>query len=179
MEGVVSLLDAEHKHKVEAIWAALKESFGVSGVYITPFPHFSYHVAKKYDQAKLAASLQEFAAQTAPFKVIATGLAIFNGPSPILYIPVTRTLELSQLHAAMWPRLQQAGSGAVEYYSPPQWMPHITIGQSDITSQNLGPIIIWLNQQPLTWEIEINSIGTIFAKGTRQYLGLHYELSGG
>jgi hypothetical protein len=44
MHGVVSLLDAAHYQAVESLWAELA-ACGLRGVYVTPFPHFSYHVA--------------------------------------------------------------------------------------------------------------------------------------
>ncbi len=178
MQGIVSLLDEEHQHKVERIWAELSSSFGVRGVYITPFPHFSYHVAKQYDEQKLAAILALFAANTAPFSIRTSGLGIFTATNPILFIPIVRNLELSLLHTAICPEAESVAQGAVEYYNPAQWMPHITIGQSDITGDNLPAIVAWLNQQPLGWEIKISSIGTIYAKGSKQYLGPQYELTG-
>jgi hypothetical protein len=45
MHGVVSLLDAAHYQAVESLWAELAAACGLRGVYVTPFPHFSYHVA--------------------------------------------------------------------------------------------------------------------------------------
>ncbi len=42
MHGIVSLLDDQHYQLVEDLWAELKQEFAVEGVYITPYPHFSY-----------------------------------------------------------------------------------------------------------------------------------------
>ncbi len=61
MNGVVSLLDPEHSRMVEDVWAELDRTFGVRGVYITPYPHFSYQVAAAYDAARLETALAEFA----------------------------------------------------------------------------------------------------------------------
>ncbi len=178
MEGVISLLDEQHQHRVESIWAGLKAEFGVRGVYITPYPHFSYHVAKKYHAALLADALTQIAATNLPFRIRANGIGIFSGAAPVLYIPLVRDGELSRLHAEVWQSVGAAvAKGAIEHYSPVQWMPHITIGQSDITTDNLGPIVAWLNQQPLDWEVPITSIGTIYAKGSKQYLGAQFTFT--
>ena len=49
MHGIVSLLDEDHYRMVEDVWAGLDEALGLRGVYVTPYPHFSYHVADHYD----------------------------------------------------------------------------------------------------------------------------------
>jgi hypothetical protein len=46
MNAIVSLLDDFHYKKVEWIWAELKKRFHVEGIYITPYPHFSYQVSR-------------------------------------------------------------------------------------------------------------------------------------
>ncbi|PZN09218.1 MAG: hypothetical protein DIU69_08940 [Bacillota bacterium] len=45
MHAVVSLLDQSHYEKVEALWSELASRFGLRGIYRTPYPHFSCHVA--------------------------------------------------------------------------------------------------------------------------------------
>jgi hypothetical protein len=74
MHGVVSLLDDEHWRAVEALWAELRDRFGLRDVPVVPFPHFSYHVAADYDFDALEATLDRFAAATPPFRVRAGGL---------------------------------------------------------------------------------------------------------
>ena len=51
MQSVVTLLDDQHYARVEAIWEELCQKFGVRGMYVTAYPHFSYQVAEKYDEA--------------------------------------------------------------------------------------------------------------------------------
>ncbi len=104
MHGVVSLLDAQHYQAVESLWAELAATCGLRGVYVTPFPHFSYHVAAEYDLLALETVLRDFACRQAPFRVTATGLGIFTGVSPVVYIPVVRDPALTAFHQALWPR---------------------------------------------------------------------------
>jgi hypothetical protein len=42
MHGIVSLLDDRHYQLVENLWAELEREFSIRGVYVTPYPHFSY-----------------------------------------------------------------------------------------------------------------------------------------
>jgi hypothetical protein len=50
MEATVSLLDEEHYRLTVSLWSELESQFGLRGIHVTPFPHFSYHVAQEYDK---------------------------------------------------------------------------------------------------------------------------------
>ena len=138
MEGIVSLLDDKHYQLVEDIWTELVRRFGVRGVYITPYPHFSYHVAANYNLESLTPILERVTSNIATFQVRTGGLGIFSGAAPVIYIPVVRSLELTQLHEALWKEISPFASGTQEYYHPDQWMPHITVGFGDINQENLS-----------------------------------------
>jgi hypothetical protein len=86
MHGIVTLLDNEHYQLVEDLWTELKREFSVDGVYVTPYPHFSYHAAQDYDVDKIESVLERIASNITTFKVRTSGLAIFTGASPVLYI---------------------------------------------------------------------------------------------
>lgn len=104
--AVVSLLDPAHEAEVYALWDELERAFGVHAVRgRVPYPHFSYHVAMRYDEEHLDATPRRVAAQTTPFTVYAEGLALFTGAAPVLYVPVVRDAALSGFHAALWNEL--------------------------------------------------------------------------
>src|SRR5690349_2717404 len=126
MHAVVSLVDEEHYHLVEALWAELEEEFGVRGVYVTPFPHFSYQVAPEYDVERLEPILARLAQATRPFRVRTTGLGIFTGPTPILFIPVVPNPDLARFHQTVWEATTVTSASRLAYYGPDQWVPHIT-----------------------------------------------------
>lgn len=56
MHGVVSLLEDKYYRLIEDLWAELEKEFGVRGVYVTPYPHFSYQVASHYNTEVLEVS---------------------------------------------------------------------------------------------------------------------------
>ena len=120
MHGIVSLLDSDHNQQVEELWVELERRFSVRGVYITPYPHFSYHVAQDYDLDKTESVLERITSNITTFKVRTSGLGIFTGASPVQYLPVVRSLELTQLHQELWEQISTASSGIVEYYHPDQ-----------------------------------------------------------
>ncbi len=181
MHGIVSLLDEDHYRMVEDVWAGLEEALGVRGVYVTPYPHFSYHVADHYDLAQLEGILGEFAANTAPFEVMTTGLGIFTeGLNPVVYVNVARSPQLTAINARLWPLLEQASAGIVDYYHPNIWVPHITLGFGDITRQNLADTIRVLSGWDFTWQIHVDNIALLFneADAKQDMLQLHFPLGG-
>ncbi len=179
MHGIVSLLDDQHYQVVENLWSELKREFAVAGVYITPYPHFSYQVATDYNLDQLEDILHSFATQHPPFQVHTTGLGIFTGPQPVLYIPVVRSPLLTQFHQALWEKVSRAGNGIQSYYHPDQWMPHITIGFGDLNSEKLSHIIRHLGERDFHWQVTINDLSFIHDNGTKQLLKLRYELGTG
>ena len=177
MDGIVSLLDEKHYGLVEGLWAELEREFAVSGVYITPYPHFSYCVvAQHYDLDAVAAVLERITLNITTFKVRTSGLGIFTGASPVLYIPVVRSLELSQLHEELWNELSTASSGVLEYYHPDQWMPHVTIGFGDMNKENLPQIVRRLSERDFAWEFTVDNLALIQDTGVKQELKARFDI---
>ncbi len=177
MHGIVSLLDNEHYQLVEDLWAELQREFSVHGVYITPYPHFSYHVARHYDVDELEPILERITSNITTFQVRTGGLGIFTGAHPVLYIPVVRSQELTELHQELWEVIPTTDSGVQEYYHPDRWMPHITIGFGDMNKDNLSRIIPWLAERAFNWEITINNLALIYDTGTKQELKARFDIS--
>lgn len=165
MHGLVTVLEGVHEERVRQLWAGLRRRFGVGSSAVVHFPHFSYHVAEAYDFERVTAVLRHIAAQTAPFTVNATGVGIFSGEEPVLYVPVARSRALDALHTNVWTAVDSLSRNSVAYYAPDGWFPHITLGHDDVTAENLGAIVAWLNEQPLTWSIPVNNIAVLQEAG--------------
>ena len=179
MDGIISLLDDEHYHWVEEIWAGLDREFGLRGIYTTPFPHFTYHVAEHYEVDQIGPVLQRFASEQAGFSIHTAGLGIFTGASPVVYISVVRNPKLSLLHRALWDRLGDAGQGVINHYKPDDWVPHITLAYGDVDNTILPQIIKFLSKQDFYWEIPVHAISLFYSTGTQFGLRsrLDYALS--
>jgi len=179
VHGVVSLLDDQHYRLVESLWAEIRSRLGIKGIYVTPYPHYSYHVAEHYDITLLKPLLAQVAAQVDPFEIITTGLGIFTGGlSPVVYVSVVRSPQLTQLHQLLWPQLAGVSAGILEYYHPERWMPHITLGHGDITQENLPAVISLLSAHQFEWKIPINNLALLYAdeSGQQDELQLQYPL---
>jgi 2'-5' RNA ligase len=158
MNGIATLLNDPHKTHVEAIWQELEEKCGLIGVRITPFPHFTYQVVDDYDQSQLEPILQDIAHQAQPFTVHTTGLGIFTGDAPVIYLPLVKNDLLLHFHKVLWDRTREVSLGANTYYSPGLWMPHITLGYGDVTTFNLGCAMDSLAFRDFNWQIVVDNL---------------------
>ena len=176
MQGIVTLLDPQHYALTEALWSELDEALGLRGVYATPYPHFSYHVAASYDHARLQAVLKQAAASARPFTVTTAGLAAFTGPQPVLYIPVVRTAELSAFHADLWTAVEETAQGSHAHYAPQFWVPHITLGFGDLTPASLAQAMRLLAGRSFNWEVPVDNLAFIDDEAGQQRLRERLEI---
>jgi len=159
MQGIVSLLDDPHITIVENIWQELNTKCGLAGTKVPKFPHFSYHVAERYDAESLQPRLQEFSAAQRAFKVKTAGLGIFAAPEPVVFINIVCDSTLAALHESICAAVHSTSHNAVPYYQPRHWFPHITLAQGDLTRDNLPEAIRTLiNTQNFEWEISLNNL---------------------
>ncbi|MBT3336427.1 MAG: 2'-5' RNA ligase family protein [Anaerolineae bacterium] len=158
MHGLVSLLDKEHYAHVENIWQMLEDECGLAGIKVTPFPHFSWLIARDFDWKALEETLKEIAKKTRPFTINTGGIGLFSGPSPVIFIPIIRTKALNKLHQHIWDAIQPLGEDISPYYAPQSWVPHITLAQIDVSKENIACVMERLAFQTFTWEIQVNSI---------------------
>ena len=180
MHGVVALLDEHHCQLVKDLWGEIRSQLDIKGVYVTPYPHFSFHVAEHYEIELLEPILADFAAQTKPFEAQTTGLGIFTGGlSPVVYINVVRSPQLTHLHELLWPQLEEVSAGIVAYYHPQQWVPHITLGYGDITPAKLPAVIELLSRYQFDWRISIDTIALLYADASamKDETKLHFKLN--
>lgn len=162
MHGVVSLLPSPHYDWVEALWDELEAKHGMKGIRITPFPHFSWQIGEAYDFSALKTCLESIAASQPPFKVRTTGLGQFTGEHPVLFIPVVKSPELVNFHQRVWQALLPITTGASPYYSPENWIPHISIGYEDLNTQNIGAVMQELAFRTFNWEFEVDNLSFIY-----------------
>ena len=162
MHGLISLLPPPYDAQVEVLWRELEEAHSLAGIRITPYPHFSWQIARHYDLEKLEHSLQRIAARTPPFSVHTTGLGLFSGPRPVLYIPVVKDPGLVRLHEIIWQELQTTAQGLSPYYGPGAWMPHISLAYDDLEPGNIGPILQSLLPRTFNWEMTIDNLAFIY-----------------
>lgn len=179
MHGIVSLLDEKHYKLVEGLWDDLEDGFKLRGIRVTPFPHFSWSVANDFNYPELESTLQRIASSVRPFKVTTTGIGLFTGEKPVIYLPVVKTVELMRYHGLIWELTAPASHGRSPLYCPERWVPHISLAYDDVTKQNIGPLMERLAFQSFNWEVNVDNIALIYEPtGTVGTLKNHYSFAG-
>lgn len=156
--GVVALFETDITSRVNDLWVLFERLLGHHPEALAPFAHLSFHGAERYKTAALATDLVRLASELEPITIYSSGLGIFTGPAPVLYISVVRTPELSAFHETVW---QLADKHAIEtnpYYHPAQWVPHITLGHSGLQNGDLVTLVKAVHEQSFSWPIRITSL---------------------
>lgn len=180
MAASASVLDPDSCGKVEALWDLLEDEVGAKAVRISPLPHFSYQAARDFDLEVLADVVAKVADKARPLRVRTAGLGVFTGKSPVVYVPIVRTPELTRLQLALWSAGAVASAEPSPEYHPAAWIPHITIAQSDVTEESLPRVLSLLNAQDLVWDVEIDNLAIVRGRGDKpQELVGRFELRGG
>ncbi|WP_197029325.1 2'-5' RNA ligase family protein [Alicyclobacillus macrosporangiidus] len=175
MHAIVSLLDEHHYQHVENLWSELRNQFGLNGIYKTPYPHFSYHIARQYDFQRIGDELKRLSREIPPFTVRTCGLGIFTGADPVLYVPVVRSSLLDSIHRTLLTRISDAADEASPYYGPDQWIPHITIAQWNLDENVLAKVVAHLYDRNFYWTIRVNNFAIIQDDGKRPFIKNRFD----
>lgn len=168
LEAVVSLLDEVHDAQVRRVWAELERHFGLQGIYGAPYPHFSYHSAQDYPDDTVEDLLQQVAAATLPFTVRTSGLGVFSGSKPIVYVPIVRNPALEACHEALYGPLAQLAMNENTHYHPDTWLPHITLAYGDLDARVLPEVMRFLGERNFSWNIPVQNLALVYTRGQEQ-----------
>lgn len=159
MPGVIALLDPLSTARVESLWDEMERRFGVTRGFPGAIPHVTFHLSTHDVEPGAAGVIERVAAATPPFILFSSGLGLFGGPAPILFVNVARAPAAAALAAHLDTELTRAGfPGTDPYYTPNRWIPHITIAQQNLQGADLGALLGWLAGQPLSWELPVTSL---------------------
>mgnify|MGYP003577161004 CR=1 FL=1 len=73
-----------------------------------------------------------------PFEVIVEGVGFFEAPSKVVYLKVLKTDELIELHKKINNSLAKCCEHLFEFYTPENWIPHITLAMDDLSETGLN-----------------------------------------
>ncbi len=179
MHGIVSLLNSPAYTQVKAIWQELENVCGLSGIKMTPLAHFSWQVAEKYEFEQTREILEELSQASHPFPASASGLGIFTGQVPVVYIPLVKDENLLRFHARLWEETHSVVEGASEYYSPQLWIPHITLAYGDVDAGKLTCALQTLAFKPLDLAILVDNLALVYQADVEEgFLKYRYDFRG-
>ena len=178
VQGLVALLDEQHTAKVKEIWSLLQVNCGLSAINSTPFPHFSFHIAERYDLDTLDTRLEKITSSMPAFTIRTTGLSIFTGPEPVVFVPLTPDKNLLHIHQTLWDQTSCLGTRLSSHYRPGAWVPHITLANRDVNAENIACVARHLVSQSFSWEIPIHKLAVVCQEGNIAEVDTVYPLRG-
>lgn len=165
MLAITSLLSPPHVLRINAIIKRLEEKFGLDDVQATLDPHLTYQLAGTKKRSSLQQVLAEVAATTEPFPVFTTGLGVFPGAQPVIYIPVLRSDALNALHHRILAATASLCLRTDKFSGPDCWLPHISLALHDTTPALLGPVLNFLNAEAYNMRMLIDNIAILRKEG--------------
>lgn len=165
MLAITSLLSPKYAAHINKIIKSLEAEFGLDDVQATPDPHITYQLAGVRQLSALKAVLHDVARTTPPFPAFTTGLGVFPGPNPVIYIPVLRSNELNALHQRILQATAPLCLRTDKFSSAECWLPHISLALHDTTPELLGPVLQYLNEQTFNLKISINNLAILRQEG--------------
>lgn len=167
MIAVTSLLDAEHSERVLDLIHQLEQRFGICAVKTTPYPHITFLTAEVAKLSDLKQYLEDFSRNFHTITVRSTGLGIFPGEKPIIYIPILRTPPLNALHDRLYSDVSQFSQDMGLYYNSELWLPHVTLALHDTNQEMLGPILSYLSRFNFNWQISLDNLAILKKSGDK------------
>jgi len=177
MFAITSLLNPRNAQRISRIIKDLEVQFGLDDVQATPDPHLTYLLTGTRRIKELKEVLREVAATTPPFSAFTTGLGVFPGENPVIYIPVLRSNDLNLLHQRVLDVTAPLCRPSA-YYQPDRWLPHISLALHDTTPDILGPVLRHLNQETYNLRMNVNNIALLHKKGDLFVREEVFELKG-
>jgi 2'-5' RNA ligase len=165
MYAIISELDQDTTVYVMRLWRRLNDACGLEGIFNYPNPHFTWLIAESIAEEPTSDLFQAIAAQTYTFPVRITGLDVFQGNSPVLYLSLFRSFALMNLHKQIWKQIQAFIDKPNLYYSPEQWVPHITLAFRDLTKENLDCAVKSIESKATEQVLWVNNIQLVEADG--------------
>jgi 2'-5' RNA ligase len=158
MLAVTSLLDTKHSDLVNTIIYDFEKEFGLKQVQATPQPHITYLIAQTYDLNILKNYLRRLCYSARPLHAYTTGIGVFPGEHPVIYIPVLRTQPLNKLHSQLYLDISKMSIEVGPFSKPKVWLPHISLAVGDTSLELLTPIFKYLANYSFDWEIMLDNL---------------------
>jgi 2'-5' RNA ligase len=132
--GIVSNLEGQPYKKIKKLWASLERKYDCVAFEQYAHPHVSFQAARTSDIRQLKTDFQKLVSQIKPFKIEVGGLRHFD--KKVIYLQIRKTQELVEIHRLVDHFLQTRCQDLFEYYTPENWIPHLTLAQKVPTVRN-------------------------------------------
>jgi 2'-5' RNA ligase len=160
--ALASLFPLDELTPENPTWEMIHGIFNRADVPLTALPHFSWHVASRYDEVDLESHLSDLVKGLEPFSINITGFGIFTAETPVLYLPVTKTPVVTALHGELWALVEPFSSMINPNYDPHVWIPHVTLTTGEASNDAICQVITELAHIPTTMQLTIDQLALIY-----------------
>ena len=159
--AVSAWFDAALEGRVRAIWRLLSETNLSCDLHKGPYrPHITLGICKELDRSAFSAALRGAIQGHASLPVALPSLGVFNNDPPAIFLGVTVSPALLDLHALVHRLLIAQGKGPHVYFLPDRWNPHCTLAPA-IGPAELARAMILLSELKLPLVGSIERLGII------------------
>lgn len=166
--AVATIFDLPHDSGANQAWSKIVQAAGQASLSIHAMLHCSWHVSINYRMGELSDRLTSFTQSFPAFDVQTAGLGIFTAAKPVLYLPIVKTIEMAKLHQDLWDHLLPVSSSLVMYYSPQNWMPHITLNDENTEIDRICRFKQSLLLEPLSLKFRADHMAVIYRNGSEE-----------
>lgn len=133
--GVASLLKGKERVEVLRFWDMFESDYNSVGVRSFDHPNLGFQGGTCANIEPLKKDLRELCEHLSPFEVIVDGFGFFESHSKIVYMRVHKTKELIEVHKKIHSILGNHCDSLFNFYTPENWVPHITLAMDDLTEE--------------------------------------------
>ena len=153
---IVSVLENKPYKDVKKIWKLFEKKYGSVGVQIFSHPHVTFQGGKSDNLRELKKGFQEIASKMKPFEIGVSGIAHFD--KKVIYLKVEKTNSLIELNKLINQFLKSHCTGLLEYFTPENWIPHITLAIDDLTEENFEKAWNQLKHSKIKFKQKLHNI---------------------
>ncbi|MEX2227678.1 MAG: 2'-5' RNA ligase family protein [Dehalococcoidia bacterium] len=157
MQSIVVALDEPHRERIEEAAGEIKAVSGRKDLAAATHPHFTLHVADRYEDA-IDAALARIAGSTQSFPFETGRVGVFRGPRVVIALEVTRTEALLKFQEHVAEAVAPLAADARPAYAPDTWAPHIRIISGVIEEQHIDAIMAVLARRDFTWRPLLSNV---------------------
>jgi 2'-5' RNA ligase len=173
MYAIISELDAESSVIVKTLWAELRVACGLKAIDDLPTPHMNWFAAENIDIPAAKSIIAGIAASRGKLTTYVFDLGIFSGSRPVFYLPMVKSQEMFELHQSIWKEAVLLSQAPNKYYSPTQWLPHITLAINDVTREKLACALESVAFEPVEMTVTVENLVVVAQEDHPSSMALH------
>ena len=157
--AVELFFDTKTENYIRNAWKAIKKTGISSPLFDAGYrPHVSLGVCSRIDSTAFEAELSFFAERVAPFPLTLSSVGIFPGMEGVIFLGVTVTDYLLDVHAAFHKVFKTHAQEQSEYYAVGKWVPHCTLAFG-LSECQIAEAVSICRGIPLPVSTEVKEIG--------------------